>query len=455
MLLCTVVANLVGYGMFMDGLLYNAVAHNMVKGTAQSAGSFWFPHFAPHSMSFFHEQPPLTFFIESLFFRAFGDGLWVERLYSLTTLGVSAFFITQIWTTILPEKRNFAWLPLFFWIITPCVAWSYSNCMEENTMSIFVLASVLLQIRHLYLAENRINIIFSGILLVLASLCKGFPGLFPLGLLGFAWLSGKTNFKNASFDTLLLVATVAFCYFSLYLYPTSRESLGVYLNERVLNSIKNVSTEHGRFWLAQHLIEQSLPSIILVIILYLTQIKNKIEKNVANKTAILIFLFLGLSGSLPLMVTAEQRGFYLSTSIPDIALAFAFFSINYIENLMNRISENSWRSVSYFSIIIGLAAIIFVATKWGGYTRDADKWQDMFAFKKFLPNKAVVQIQDNLWEDWELRCGLNRLSKTDFITKTDTATHFYIIDKTLENKPLPIGFQRVELTTQHYDLYKK
>jgi 4-amino-4-deoxy-L-arabinose transferase-like glycosyltransferase len=56
-------------GMFMDGELYTAVSHNLANGI----GTFWFPSFSYHNLAgikdSFHEQPPLVFGIQALFFK--------------------------------------------------------------------------------------------------------------------------------------------------------------------------------------------------------------------------------------------------------------------------------------------------------------------------------------------------------------------------------------------------
>ena len=74
-------------GMFMDGLFYAAISHNL----AQGMGSFWdlflthtlFPHFQGH--------PPLAFGIQSLFFKYLGSSIYIERIYSLTTFIITGF----------------------------------------------------------------------------------------------------------------------------------------------------------------------------------------------------------------------------------------------------------------------------------------------------------------------------------------------------------------------------
>ena len=133
-------------GMFMDAVLYTSVSHNLSMGI----GSFWFPQFSLHNiagLSSFHEQPPLVFGIQAIFFKLFGDSLYVERFYTFLTMCITALLINMLWKEIYRKNeamRKFGWLPIILWITIPICFWSYSNNMHENTMGIFTLCAVLL-----------------------------------------------------------------------------------------------------------------------------------------------------------------------------------------------------------------------------------------------------------------------------------------------------------------------
>ena len=67
-------------GMFVDGVTYASIARNLAEGR----GSFWSPSYTATLYPQFHEHPPLGFWLQSLWFRVFGDHLFVERLDALT-----------------------------------------------------------------------------------------------------------------------------------------------------------------------------------------------------------------------------------------------------------------------------------------------------------------------------------------------------------------------------------
>ena len=80
-------------GMFVDGVTYASIARNLAEGR----GSFWSPAYTATLYPQFHEHPPLGFWLQSLWFRVFGDHLFVERLYALAVGLATACLIAAIW----------------------------------------------------------------------------------------------------------------------------------------------------------------------------------------------------------------------------------------------------------------------------------------------------------------------------------------------------------------------
>ena len=69
-------------GMFVDGITYASIARNLAEGR----GRFWAPSYTATVYPEFHEHPPLGFWLQSLWFRVFGDHVFVERAYSIALL---------------------------------------------------------------------------------------------------------------------------------------------------------------------------------------------------------------------------------------------------------------------------------------------------------------------------------------------------------------------------------
>src|SRR5262249_7008974 len=83
-------------GMFLDGITYASISRNLAEGR----GRFWEPFYTATIYPTFHEHPPLVFFLQSLWFRAFGDRWFVERLYCAAVGIATAALIAATWRTI-------------------------------------------------------------------------------------------------------------------------------------------------------------------------------------------------------------------------------------------------------------------------------------------------------------------------------------------------------------------
>ena len=81
-----IVPRLAHRGMFVDGVTYASIARNLAAGR----GSFWSPSYTATIYPQFHEHPPLGFWLQSLWFRALGDHLFVERLYAFIVAAATA-----------------------------------------------------------------------------------------------------------------------------------------------------------------------------------------------------------------------------------------------------------------------------------------------------------------------------------------------------------------------------
>jgi 4-amino-4-deoxy-L-arabinose transferase-like glycosyltransferase len=173
-------------GMFFDGVTHAAIARNMAAGT----GDFWHPVFSPADGAGYHEQPPLGFWLESLFFRALGDHFWVEKLFSAVIALATAAAIAAIWRRLAGERaelRNLDWLPVALWAAMPGWGWMFGNNMLENTLGLFTTLAVYAILRASdtrgstsHVARRSLCLALGAACIVAGVLSKGPVGLFPL-----------------------------------------------------------------------------------------------------------------------------------------------------------------------------------------------------------------------------------------------------------------------------------
>ncbi|TND10501.1 MAG: hypothetical protein FD123_143 [Bacteroidetes bacterium] len=457
LLVALVLPSLIQDGMFMDGMLYTSVSHNLALGK----GTFWYPEFSQTSMTFFHEQPPLVFGIQSLFFRLLGDSMYVERFYSFLCTIINGLLIAAVWKQFHreSESKNLGWLPVISWIIMPVTFWACANNMQENTMSIFVLLATLFLLKGITAEPERKKLLFyfpaAGVFLVLAALSKGFPGLFPLAVIPLHWFFFRRfSFGKAIVYSLIPLVTV----FAVFAFLLSSDhiynSLHAYLFDRVVNSIQHVSTQGNRFHLLSELVQNLLPVLALVVGIVFAGRRYSAELfSSETKKQTFFFLGCGLAGALPLMVTLEQRGFYLVTALPFFAFAFASLAAPALKTALDKWPQESksFKTFRWISLSLLIGAIAFSATQTGKTRRDQELLADVYRFGAVIPRDSKISIDPRMWNDWALQTYMMRY----FSIHLDQfeQQHFLLLDKSLGQKP-PAGYSPVFTGTKKYDLYE-
>jgi hypothetical protein len=441
----------------MDGMLYSSVAHNLSKGL----GTFWNPTFNTFVHLNFHEQPPLTFGIQAMFFKLLGDAFYVESIYGFVFCAIHIYLIHLIWKEIFiaSELKKLSWLPILFWISIPIVSWDFVNNMEEITMGAFVQLAILFIIKSINFQKFVSPYpILAGVSISLAWLCKGFPGLFPLAAFFWAFVFFKPySLAKAAINYLGLIGAVLLFFAALYWYPVSHDNLSIYLTQRVLNSIKNVAETDNRFYIIGRLLGEILIPIALVVSIFIIQ---KIKKQVIlfEKNWVLFFIILGFCGVLPLMVTLEQRGFYMVTALPCFAIGL---SIIIAPTLLNWVNVYEYKLIKWLkpiTVVGSIAVTIIVFVSFGKFKRDEPSLSDINSFGKIIPSASKIGVSADLREDWGTGCYFQRyfLIEVDGGTDQWNKHQFVVLNKSSENNYLPQlqDYKKVNLTTQQFNLYQ-
>ncbi|TAL59056.1 MAG: hypothetical protein EPN85_10105 [Bacteroidetes bacterium] len=470
-LVALILPTLLQDGMFMDGLLYASVSKNLADGIS----SFWFPHFSKTLHPFFDQQPPLGFGIQALFFKMFGGSMYVERGYSFLTALINAALIAVLWGMIFKNEREIkklSWLPVLFWITIPVCFWAYSNNVLENTLSVFDLLAVIFIVRF-FQTSSFLLIILSGIFIFLASLTKGIQGMFPLIAFLGGWAvnfpfeggsrrTGSVAHKNISFRetvfySLLLFLVPFTIYFILLQNNTIFQSLSAYLHNRVLNSIQNVVAVENRFYLIYRLFLELMPMMALSIMIVLLMRKQKKEEVPVPffKKQILFFLLTGVSASFPLIVTLEQRGFYLVTSFPYFAIAMAAVSAPYVSVLIGKINIQSrlFKIFRLLSFLLLIGSLIFSFLQTGKASRDKDTLHDVHLIGRIVSGGVVVGATPALWRQWSFQEYLIRHYYICLDSRIKRENDYVILESGTA-APDSINIEKVNIPTIRYHLYK-
>ena len=456
-----IVSQLIQDGVFMDGMLYISVSKNLADGI----GTFWNPHFSLTSMASFHEQPPLYFGLLAFFYKIFGTSMYVERMFCFVCYVITAIYINKLWKKIFLFNAHIAsisWLPVLLWSSIPVCFWAYTNHVEETVMAVFTTLSIYYIYCASFLKSKIIyNLILGGVFIFLSSLTKGLQGMFPIISVGLYWIMRRNlSLKKMIIYSFILIGVPALIYgFLLLTNAEVYQSIKSYFQIRLIGTFNNVgATTDTHFDLLFRLFWELLPIAALSsIILFFTK-KHK-AFDVINKEhykKLFWFVLIGLSGSLPLMVTLEQRGFYLVTSFPFFAIAIAMWLAPRITVFINKINVSSSRFMvlKITSIVLLLATTVFSFLQIGNTKRDNDLLTDVYAIGKIVPPGDVVITPEDMHNDWSLRGYLIRNFYISTDQYSEPAHTYYLLRKDLPKNLLPKNYKHRVLEGKVVDVYE-
>lgn len=453
-----IISQIVQDGMFMDGMLYTSVAKNLSEGI----GTFWEPRFSEAAMFSFHEQPPLYFGLLAVFYKIFGTSMYVERLFVFTFFVLTLVYICKFWKNIFidnPEIAKHTWLPVLFYCTIPVCFWAYANHVEEVVMCAFVLMAVYYAYVALFLNNKVIlNLIISGIFIFLASLTKGPQGLFPLVCPAFYWvITRNISLKKAVGFSFILVGIPTLIYATLILINHDvYTSFQQYFSNRFVKTFHNVyATTNNRFEILLRLFTELLPILsIAVVIKFFTKNKNFNRQSPKNKYKIWWLLAVGLSGSLPLAITTEQRGFYLVTALPYFTFAISAWLAPTLSALLTKWNDNkiSFKVLSYSSAIILIVSVGFSFLQLGNFKRDKAVLTDIYKIGTIIPKGEIVSESHKTWCEWSIQAYFVRYFSIS-LDEGKERHKYFIAEKNLPKNLVPIGYQLYPIKTNELNLY--
>lgn len=443
-------------GMFIDGLLYASVAKNYAIGN----GTFWNMQFSEIHHKEFHEQPPLMFFLQGMFFKIFGLSLYTERIYCLVAAVINAWLISRAWKIVTKDATT-SWLPVLFWFVMPVTFWAFTNNVEECTMSIFAMLAMNAILRALFNdAEKNHWWIIAGLWILLAGLTKGVQGMFLLASPLWALLIlQKGSVKDFLRRCVLIAIVPAIFVLIAWFTPTIHDSFDAYFTSRFGKTFSNVTANtDSRFHILFELLLDILPVIFLVAVFFATGRNTPGLRSVFRsgfRTRI-FFAVCALSGILPLMVTLEQRGFYLVTALPMVAMAFALPLLPVAQRVNAFFSKRKSWSIAFTSMAaIGFVVVIFLTIKTAGQPkRDADKIEALQEVASYTGENTLLTA-DNYWNgEWSFLCYAQRFHGLSFTTYGHRPDVNWQLRPKGESPPSKY-FIVIPLKTPLFDLYKR
>ncbi len=434
-------------GMFMDGLLYANISHQLANGN----GSFWNLYSDAVYSPEFHGHPPLAMGILSLFYKIFGDSILIEKIYSVSTYIIVGFLMILIWKELEFNTKR-AWLPLLFWILSPLVIWGATNNLLENTMSIFVCLSVLFYL--ISIRKWHYGFVFiSGIMVFLAFLSKGITGIYTFVFPFLYWIFAQKNkFIRMVADTLIMLLGFVLTAIILFsISETAYDSIIKYIDLQIVGSLENNwQTVNNRAFILWKFFLEQIPPLILLIGFLVVAWKKKILKSIKSQTLnyACLFFALGLSGVLPIMISLKQSGFYILTTFPFFAISFGIIANTIAEKI--KINVKFKNIFNYISILFIALAIIGNCLFYNKIGRDKELLTDIHIILPYVPKDEIISIDKSMEYSWALRFYMVRYKNIS----SDTDSSHDLLLTNSKNISRKTDYQLVDTTTKTLFLYK-
>lgn len=438
----------------MDGLLYAAMSHNMSNGL----GSFWAPYLSNSVFPEFYEHPPLALGLQSLWFRVFGSSIQVERFYSLFVYFLSALGTVLCWKE-LGQKLKTGWIPLLFWFLVSNVIWALSNNMLENTMTVFVVFAAYFSFK----GTNKSQLgyfVLAGICLSLATLTKGFVGLY-IWALPFAFFVFQRNmtFFSMISRTLVLIIFTSLPIVILALFSEAAlHNFTSYINNQVFKSIETVVTVNSRFHIFWEFLQHIIAPLIFGILLIYFGKKSVNLKHYlnANKKTFLVLGFLLFCGIAPIMISLKQSGFYILTIYPFFGLLMGLICLPILENWTIKIVDNpkKFRILKVAAIVLVLLVTIFSASQINSLGRDKSEINDAHLVINYVGSGAEIDICNSQFGNWSKHGYYSRYGTITLLRNKEKNASFYLVtkDECIPDKNL---YQQINLELMNHTLYQK
>jgi len=448
--------NLGTIGIFGDGLIYAVVSRNLAMGL----GDWWSLYYSDTIFAPFSEHPPLLFWLESTWFRLFGDYPWTEKSFSLVLGILMAASIRHFWKNIPGNQTNADewWFPALLWILVPTIHWAYPNNMLENLMVLFTSWAIWKVLN----SDHYKTSLWVGLLVFFAFMTKGLVGLFPLAAFCIKTISLKTtNWQQAILQTVLASCFFLALFGSTLLFEPARASWSSYFNTQLFATFsgERAVQDHiqglPRYYILLRVFTELFNPLLLSGLLYLiARKKGVIAAPIENGSGLkLFFILVALSATIPLLLSPKQHSFYLIPAIPWFIFALTLLIQQWVFPLFKYWSSKHW-SYSLVRMIFAtllLAAFLFSAFRFGKPGRDASLIADIAKITVFTAGDNRIGLPSYLVRHHSLHAYFQRNHRISLHTD-DQQAPYWISEK---DSLIPDDYQPCSLELQHYILSEK
>lgn len=387
--------NLFTHGIFGDGLIYSVISRNLSEGK----GDFWTPIYSDTFFNPWAEHPPLMFWLESFFFKVLGDHPFTEKIFSLCLWVIMIFSIKHFWS----QKDGSWWLPVLLWTIIPTVHWGYSNNILENLLVVFTSWAIWFGLKE----TTIINALIVSILVFLGLLTKGLVALFPIAVWSVRLITIRdlklTNALKSTFIALITLTSLS----ALLLFDNDAiRFISNYFKTQLFASlngerlVQDKVIDLPRYYLIIRIFTELLNPLLITIAVLLSSTKQTLHSQLSvNKMKWILYGTIGLTATLPLLISPKQHSFYLMPGLTWFSLSLAHLLWPIIKQKQNTINTSKplFKAFGYFSIGILITGLIVSVSRYDKISRDSSIIVFVQEINKIVPeNKKIGGSADLL-----------------------------------------------------------
>lgn len=439
-----------------DGTEYASIARNMSEGL----GTFWAPYLDDTNWPVHWEHPPLIYWIQSIFFRLFGDGLYFEGIYGFGIALVILYLTAMFWQRV---RRDFqlpvlgSWWPLL--LLISLTAFSYY--VQSNRLVATFLIFALLETYFAYrsMAGGKSTVIYAiatGLTVYLGLIAKGPVAFFAFAVPTIGCLTIKPGFSRAAASTLLAMVMCAACFLLTgLLFPESMDFWKFFMKTQIFTSLASTRAGGDTYFsyierlISQMIVPFGLTGMIMLIL------KAHFRDLKFNRHAA-FFLLIALAGCLPFFVSKRQHLRYVLHSLPFFVLSLAFVTDNIAEKVESIIAKK--RKIRLGFVV---ATLLFFMISIGGMVYRKDEMTRAYAFFEDLylrdiplTERSIVTIYPKamIMDDY-LFVWMQRYFKVSVMG--EMGGDYLLVDKN-SGFEIPEGYEKIHREpTRKYILYKR
>lgn len=346
-------------GMFSDGVKYAAESLEFSQ-----RHEFW---------GLNPGHPPMLYWLEGLFFNLIGDHFFTERLFDLTVLGATILCLNGVLRKLKLAKKTTSFVIITF-LLFPLSHWGQMQNLLEPLLSLFCLFSIFLLLK----AQEQNNIrgqiafaIFAGISVCAAFLCKGVVSLFPIVFPIVFGIVFRSKLRLGIMQLAILVLLLSTAGILLWVNDDSNRFFNEYFNRQLVPALAgNLDRASSRWHIIERLLSEELIIYIPMLILFLVRRQKLIQLPDETKKWSFIFFVVGLSASIPIILSPKQSGFYIIPALPYFFLSAILVYGSLLEGVIRHVVFQ--KLVLAIGVLTIIAGGVITVNSYGGYQRDKE-----------------------------------------------------------------------------------